>query len=56
MLESLFKKDKTETEETAFELLHMKMETMLEKLSSNEIQVYINGYRNVWIAKPNCKQ
>ena len=55
MLESTFKKDKFESEETAYEFLHLKIESILEKISSTEPQMFINGYRNVWIAKPNCK-
>lgn len=31
------------------------MKKMLTKLQKNDPQYEINGYRNVWIAKPNCK-
>lgn len=37
-----------------FDIYHKDLTVMLDKLNALDPQLEINGFRNVWIAKPNC--
>lgn len=37
-----------------FDLFDKELRTMLDKMDKLDPQLGINGFRNVWIAKPNC--
>lgn len=41
-------------EATVFEVFHKELEALLERLGAIDPQLEMNGFRNVWIAKPNC--
>lgn len=47
--------DDPEYEQTLYEVLDQKVRHLLDLLKKNDPQIDMNGFRNVWIAKPNCK-
>lgn len=41
-------------EERLYEVLYGKVQGMLGHLKKHDPQIDMNGFRNVWIVKPNC--
>jgi hypothetical protein len=41
-------------EDILYDIYNKEITLMLEKLNNADPQLEINGFRNVWIAKPNC--
>lgn len=44
-----------EYEAKLYEVLDERVRSMLEQLKKWDPQIEMNGFRNVWIVKPNCK-
>jgi hypothetical protein len=47
-------KEGEDYEGVLYDLYYKDLAVMLEKLNALDPQLEINGFRNVWIAKPNC--
>lgn len=47
-------KEGEDYEALLYEIYHKDLTIMLDKLNALDPQLEINGFRNVWIAKPNC--
>jgi hypothetical protein len=48
--------DDPEYELKLYELMDPKVNHLLQILGQQDPQIELNGFRNVWIAKPNCTQ